>query len=83
MSEAKFLLSILDKFGVPVAMCFGLLFILWWVIKEHKQERAEHFEKYQKLDDRANERAIEGNKAAIEITKALKDLEIVIQLNTK
>ncbi len=87
MKEANFLLEILEKFGFPVAFAAGSLFILWWTIKSHrderlqlykqnKQEREEMSKRFEKLDNRADEKS-----SALQ--EALKDLEIAIRLNNK
>lgn len=85
MKEANFLLDVLNKFGFPVAFAAGCLFVLWWTIKSHRQERAELYKqskqerdelakRFQILDDRAD-------KKTEDLLTALKDLEIVIKLN--
>lgn len=98
MSEIESFSNILDRYGFPVAFSAGLIFVLWKVLKNHKEERAEILEQHrierkevadlsrkEREDNFERYRALDDRAHAdtAAITSALKDLEIVIRTNHK
>ena len=66
MNEIKLLIEMLKEFGFPVAISAVLFYALWWMMREHRNERAEW------RKDSREDKAM--------ITQALNELTLEIKL---